>query len=457
MVNTVTRGAQWIIWAGQWPRGGTRCLGPHQLAWWLRSQGQDCQVIDFCQWLSSEELVELTELFIGPETRFMGISTVFMPESVPPNILRAQQEIIRARPQLTWLIGGPRSDSRDYHSLSGQRIQGKAEDRISELLGTALRFDICGLEHRWHRFDCVQPRECLPIELGRGCVFRCRFCAHENLGKPRWSYQRRGDLIAAEIQATHSEYAVSDWMFMDDTVNEDPERVQWLSELRRLTGIPDLTWVGYLRADLIDRRPEQRDQLRDSGLLSPFFGIETLHPRAAQSIGKGWSGREAQQSLPRLYEYWQRKIPLWTNWIIGLPGERESDLRNTLAYCRDNPWGMHRFVPLSLYTQRTDSGARSQFADQAAQWGYSIDNQGLWHTDTMNLGRAHELCLEFNQNVERQSTLSAWLLSDLRNSVTSYSELLGRPLRDQHSIRANFTQRFLKNYLRDLRQCSLER
>ena len=453
----MTGGAQWIIWAGQWPRGGTRCLGAHQLAWWLRTQGQDCQVIDFCQWMSSEELVKLTEMFIGANTRFMGISTVFMPESVPPNILRAQQQLLQAGPQLTWLIGGPRSDSQDYQSLQGLRIQGKAEDAVSELLGLKAKFDICGLEHRWHRFDCVQPRECLPIELGRGCVFRCRFCAHENLGKPRWSYQRRSELIREEIIDNYEKYGCRDLMFMDDTVNEDPQRVQWLSTLRRDTGIQDLTWVGYLRADIIDRRPEQRDQLRDSGLLSPFFGIETLNPRAAQSIGKGWSGRAARSSLPKLYEYWQKKIPLWTNWIIGLPGEQESDLRNTLAYCLDNPWGMHRFVPLSLYTQRTDSAARSEFADSAEQWGYSIDSRGLWHTETMNLGRAHELCIEFNSKLLHTNTLAAWQLSDLRNCRRDYSLLLGRSVKDIALIRAGFTKNFLADYKRDLERSAAER
>ena len=63
-----------IFWTGIWPNWRSRPIGTYQLSHWLRMNNVESQVIDFCQWHSSEELVSLTTLFIGNKTKLIGIS-----------------------------------------------------------------------------------------------------------------------------------------------------------------------------------------------------------------------------------------------------------------------------------------------------------------------------------------------------------------------------------------------
>lgn len=431
----------------------SRAHGTYQLSHWLRSQGETCQVIDFCQWLTVDELVEMTLAVIGPDTEYVGISTTFFTEIVPDNVLKAQQRLLLEQPQIKWLVGGPRADSESYQALAGHRIVGKAEDQLSAMLGLdGDKFDIKTLAHRFSEFDCIQPGEILGIELGRGCIFRCRFCAHDNLGKPKYSYQRHQALVEEEMQYNFQQWGTTSYYYLDDTVNEDQDKVRWLSTLPEKTGIKDLAWVGYLRADLIARFPDSRDWLRQSGLVSPFFGIETLHAGAAKSIGKGWSGKEAAGFLPSLYEYWQREIPFTSNFIVGLPGETESDLRNTLAWALDNPMGSHKFVPLGLYARRTDSGPRSEFNDDSQKWGYIMINEpgSTWVSPTMDDRQARRLSQEFNGRLKSVNTLSGWLLYDYHNVEKDLDYLKKIKTSDSlaaETIQRRFRRGFLARYI----------
>jgi hypothetical protein len=84
-----------IFWTGIWPRWYSRPIGTYQLAHWLRINNIESQVIDFCQWHSTDELVSLTSLFISSKTKFIGISTAFWSDNQIPNNIRDSMSIIK--------------------------------------------------------------------------------------------------------------------------------------------------------------------------------------------------------------------------------------------------------------------------------------------------------------------------------------------------------------------------
>ena len=146
-----------IFWTGIWPQWYSRPIGTYQLAHWLRTHNVESQVIDFCQWHSSQELLLLTKLFIGKKTKFIGISTAFWSDNiVPKNILEAITTIRTEYPHIQFIFGGPRADNDAVREL-GITIVGEGEDQLLQLIkghNLSKKFDITSLDHRFSEKDC---------------------------------------------------------------------------------------------------------------------------------------------------------------------------------------------------------------------------------------------------------------------------------------------------------------
>lgn len=411
---------QIIFWTGIWPNNCTRPIGVYQLSHWLRKHNINCQVIDFCQWYSPEELVELTTHFITSKTKYIGISTAFWINSViPPNIIEACKLVKKEFPEIKLVFGGPRADSSNVREIADLILLGEAENSLLNLLKghnlNSQHFDITKLDHRFVEQDCIVDGEILPIELGRGCIFKCKFCGHHNIGKSKHTYQRNSDLIKEEITYNYKHFKTSQYMFLDDTVNEDVDKVKMLADIPNETGVP-LEWVGYLRADLLWSFPDTPHLLKQSGLKSCFFGIETFHKQAANAIGKGWSSTHGKTYLPKLYnDIWEGDINIWCNFIVGLPGETINDLDETLQWCKNNQIGHHQFTPLSLYSSRTDNGPKSEFTNNYMNYGYRLDSNNQWFNKVMSESVALKISENINSVLYKTNRLSCWLLADVIN------------------------------------------
>lgn len=404
-----------IFWTGIWPHWCSRPIGTYQLAHWLRTHRIESQIIDFCQWHSADELVSLTKLFIGNKTKFIGVSTSFWSdERVPFNIQRAITVIKNEYPHIQFVFGGARADSDAIKPL-GFTLVGEAENSLLNLIkghNISLLFDITKLEHRFSDNDCIIRGEVLPIELGRGCIFKCKFCGHHNLGKLKHTYQRPIQFIENEISYNYEKFKTTHYHFLDDTVNEDPVKVKNLSAIPNNTGV-DIKWNGYLRLDLLARYPDTVEQLATSGMKSCFFGVETFHPEASRKIGKGWNGKHAKDFLPRLHkEFWNGDINIWANFIVGLPNESASNIEESFNWCINNPIGHYQFVPLSLYIHRSDSGSVSDFNKNYKNYGYSIDQNNNWFNQHMSQQEAGDICIDYNKKLIPYNKLSSWSLFD---------------------------------------------
>lgn len=398
----------------------TRAISCYQLKHWLSHFGFKSQVIDYCQILTADDVMELLEQFISPETFAIGVSTSFWPfgKTVPPVLQETIRRIREKWPQIKIISGG----ARKTHSpeFFDKHFVGESENQLltwcQEQTGkTALsafnkKFDITSLNHRFDETDAILEDEALPLELGRGCIFKCKFCAHQNLGKPKFTYQRHFDLIVDEIKYNHDMFGTTKYMLLDDTVNEDLDKIKNLSTLSQRLGF-NIEWTGYLRADLVWARPGSSEMLQESGMCSCFFGVETFHPGAGKSIDKGWGSKHGKDYLPKLYhDLWQKKINIHVNMIAGLPTETMESLENSLEWARQNPIGFYRFLPLALYVDRDDTFASSEFTRNYEKYGYkNLDNQtGYWELDTMNCREATEFCAKSWAVLYPNNRISSW-------------------------------------------------
>ena len=437
-----------------------RAIGAYQVASHCRAHGISCQVIDFVDLFRINELEQILDQCINNNTLALGISTTFFfnpytqgkfvgakrdNDQTLPNELRALIVKLKEKyPQLKIIAGGANSFQLETDSLFNAVFHGYSEQSVVEYLqnskriwpkqgtvniidGKSSHFDITSLDHVWAQQDCILPNETLPIEISRGCIFKCKFCAYPLNGKKKFDYLRDPELIKAELIRNYQLYGTTNYFFTDDTFNDSTLKLQQLHEV--ITSLPfKIKFVTYLRLDLLQAHPEQIVLLKEMGLGSAFFGIETLNHNSGKSIGKGMRPELVKEFLLDLYyKHWNSEIPFTCSFIIGLPGETIESVEQTKEWCDTTPFN-DLWFPLYI---KTDGHYLSEFDASYKEYGYKLDDNQNWFTEIMTYQQALDLAERFNNaGIYNSNTPSSWFLFGLLSYGFSINELKGQRIQD---------------------------
>ncbi len=462
-----------------------RSLGAYQLAHFLREHGYSVQVIDFTDYMSGEELLSTTKQFVSEKTLAIGISTTFYTvndtknkfinndndkyefSTLPENILSTINHLKEEFPQLKIVAGGAKSEAASNIPVIDTVIHGYAEDRFLDYLNNLPTnskhkkaktfqiqsenscprvistdplnklFSIEKLSHRFTKQDCILPGETLPLEVSRGCIFKCSFCAFPLNGKSKLDYLRDPELIKDELIHNYENFGTTNYFLSDDTFNDSTEKLYRLHKV--ITSLPfKINFVTYLRLDLLNAHKEQISLLKEMGLASPFFGIESLNQKSASVIGKGMNVDKSKEFLLDLYyNHWKEEIPITCSFIIGLPYETKETIQNTYDWVRNTPINSI-FFPLALTHK---SFYKSEFDTNHAKYGYTMDvDTGYWENENFTFKEATDLAESYNQELMRKNDYpSSWFLITLLNHGYTLEE-------------AKKTQNSQLNYNRILRE-----
>ena len=389
-----------------------RYLGPYQLGYYLEENGYEYQVIDFTvsgptKMMTVQEVVNFTEQFITPKTKVIGLSSTFFyipgsqrnSSNFPDNLIEAM-EIVRTKyPYLKFVLGGNKAETygTEITNLFDAIVVGLAEDVMLELMhyyaGTGpepvarrilphktkfyysddvvdKKFNIQHSRHRWNQKDCIIPGESLPLEVSRGCIFKCKFCQYPLLGRSKYDYTRSPECLKDELINNYEKWGTTNYYILDDTFNDTVQKIKDFRDMT-LTLPFKIKYSTYLRADLLQRFPETIPWLKESGLVGAHFGLETMHPEASKAIGKGWSGTKAKEFLPWLiHEAWNDEVAIHMSLISGLPGETTESLIETANWLNDNNFISWNFKPLGI-TKSDTRIFNSEFSKEAEEWGFT--------------------------------------------------------------------------------------
>jgi len=411
------KGKDIIIWTGIPKRLPQKVIGAYQVAHWVRQHGYTAQVIDHIHRWDTETIVSMTEHFIGTETVAVGLSATFMftvgetvsykdsdiPEAAFPRAIA----VLKAKyPKIKFILGGAsvRLDLYEHSDLFDIKLGGFGEETIIDTMaklktgGIHKRppdiFDITKASHRWHSDDIIQPGEALPIEIGRGCIFKCKFCRYRLTGKAKGTYLRSMDCIKEEILDNYEKFGTTRYFLLDDTFNEDVDKITaWYKMSQSLPFKIEST--AYTRADLVWSTPETAHMLQEGGLVSTFLGIESFHPKASMAVGKGWMGKHGKTWLPHLKDdLWKGQMSITMGFIVGLPGEPVDSMYESQKWLVDNKINSWRFRTLQITPNAQDYDDVSEFERDVAKYGYSFpyaDDPNKWKTDIMDKNRANEI------------------------------------------------------------------
>jgi len=174
--------------------------------------------------------------------------------------------------------------------------------------------------------DIVHHAETLPIEISRGCIFRCKFCAFPMNGKSKGEWVKHTDILLDELKRNYEEHGVTSYIVSDDTYNDSADKVKALYD-EVYSKLPfKISFTAYIRLDLMMRYPETIDYLKESGLTSALFGIETINHESAKAIGKGVDPILQFEFVKELKNNQFKNISTHSGIIIGLPKDRPDEM-----------------------------------------------------------------------------------------------------------------------------------
>jgi radical SAM superfamily enzyme YgiQ (UPF0313 family) len=309
-------------------------------------------------------------------------------------------------------------------------------------------YDISKCGMRYEENDFILPGESLPLELSRGCIFKCKFCQYPNIGKDKDDFNKSMDLIRDNLIYHYEKFGVTRYHLTDDTLNSHRERTRQFYEMAKTLPFK-IEYIGYVRIDLLDIWPEQQDILPESGMSSCHFGIESLDPESCKIIGKGWGAKNYKHWLVKIKNHWGNKVIINCSLIAGLGKETPKDWESTYNWFMDSGIDDYFYAPLHLdYNLQS-----SEFERNAEKYGYKWLNPTLyplrWVSNYTNSYQAKLWCESMiKDEYTRKKIPSVWNYSSYRNQGFTREEILKSNYFDlnKHRIKNKMTEKFVNSY-----------
>lgn len=405
-------------------------LGAFKIASVLRKRGYKTVVINHLAKFSLEELKNLLEITISDRTKLIGISNTFIktvdyknlaPNDILPQGKHAEEELIsfikQKNKKVKIALGGAKTTPHFSNKKVDYVFMGFSEVSIVNLLDhlssdislnnsykningitiiddrTAKSYNFCGDEMIWEKSDIVNHKV-LPIEIGRGCIFKCKFCSYPLNGKKKLDYIKNVEIIYSELLTNYLNFGIEHYFIVDDTFNDSVEKLEQIRKaVIRLPFKPKF-WC-YARLDLICSKPEMLELMYDIGIRAFYFGIETLNEKTGRIIGKGYN----RQKQIAMIKYIREKYPDVTmhgSFIMGLPEESLSSINETINQLENGLIQLNSWMMKPLYLRiDTSIGFLSELDINYKQYGYEFigtqDKYIIWKNEHIDFHRADQL------------------------------------------------------------------
>lgn len=441
-----------------------RGLGAYRIASELQKHGYDAVVIDYIQYMSTEEIINAISKVLTKDTLWLGYSSsFFIMRKVDSSPLSPIEKMYQSTPyrQITKIYDYVKSNSKAKIVFGGSfalisqadpevdyYVTGYGDvstvDLTNYLAGKKDKLEHCeenyidgkkcyvidsgkypeplmnSLQTSWHDKNVnLLPGESVPLEFARGCIFKCKFCSYPLLGKKKGTYIRDMQEVRDEILELWETKGTDSYYITDDTFNDDNDKMEQFHKL--FTSLPfKPKFTAFLRLDLIDRFPHQADLLLDAGLVGNFFGIETLNHKSAKAIGKGLHPERVKERLHWVRDKWKGKVNIGTAFIFGLPYDDEKYFQELWDYVHspDYPAQNTSFNALFM-TDKTKSNYpyQSEFSMNPEIYGYTFDANGWVHKEQ---GLDFKMCTEI-ANKFHESLMPTTYIADFQ--MISYLSL----------------------------------
>jgi hypothetical protein len=439
-----------------------RSIGAYQVANVLRDINVTANVVDFFPYLffyKYEKLLKIIDNLVNKETLWVGFSSTFFdsylaskdhPLRNNDGIQHFVNYIKQKNDKIKFILGGATSWKKEFPGIIDFYVEGYADDSIVQLTKylqgtnpffmfkndsvssdrTAINFNFSDYNFKWSDDDKIKHNEVLPIEISRGCIFKCSYCSYPLNGKKKLDFIKNPNILYDHFIENYERFGVTSYMYTDDTHNDSLEKLEYLYN-NVYSRLPfKISFSTYLRLDLIRAHPQMIPLLKDSGLATCFFGIESLNYESNKTVGKGLKPEKTIETLYKLREEWPN-VFTQGGFIIGLPNETVNTADKWLELVTDPKFPLNHITtnPLHLFKNQGENGYWfNDIEKHPEKYGYTfssndewISNTGMTKQDAIDL-KAQYVNRMLNKN-KKISWLTKWRLQNLEISADKYSQM----------------------------------
>jgi radical SAM superfamily enzyme YgiQ (UPF0313 family) len=481
---------QIILFTGSTFDHSIRSIGAYQIASRLRHQGYIVQVIDQFPLIFNKDdlLLEILKYYVSNETLWIGFSSTFFDNNTvisaaqrsiysetvnfsTEKIDKIKSVVYSISPRCKFVLGGAKAASLRLPGFIDYYVEGYADDSVISLTKyiegknpflqfdinmdnsksivndrAAAAFDFSNYKFSWHSSDHISPGEALPIEISRGCIFKCAFCTYPLNGKKKLDYIKSPEILREEFNRNYELFGTTNYIYSDDTHNDSVEKLEILYDKVYSKLNFKISFGAYLRLDLLRAHPHTIDLLKDSGLTSCFFGIESLNYSANKSIGKGIKTDQIVDTLEILQDKW-KNIFKDSGFIVGLPNDSEEDVCNWLDIVTSDDFPLDRISlsPLRIYPSSTSVWS-NLIEKNPQEYGYKFNSSIEWiNNKGLSRKTASHIVNQYNKLLKNKTKLS-WVTSATvpSNLGITKEEFLKLPEADIIQLKNKNTNEYLR-------------
>jgi radical SAM superfamily enzyme YgiQ (UPF0313 family) len=190
--------------------------------------------------------------------------------------------------------------------------------------------------------------------VSRGCPYHCAFCAVKSTMGTRYRIKAPRKVVD-EMEFLRDNFNVDGIWFKDSILNLKKTWVQeFCTEIKRRN--LNMLWQCNTRVDLVNE-----DEIRlmaQCGLIQLDLGIESGSIRSLKVLKKGYTIEQIQKAVAVARKY----LKVAGFFMIGIPGETESDIDETFKLARSlklERYSFSIFIPLpgsDLYDRLSSEG-----------------------------------------------------------------------------------------------------
>lgn len=182
----------------------------------------------------------------------------------------------------------------------------------------------------------------LDMLMGRGCVYKCSFCAYNSLSAVRFYTE---EYLVEQMEYMYSEFGNQGIYFTDSTIGNNRKLIRKMCELILKKGIQKkLEWYANIRPNQVSE--ELLKLMWAAGCRYLYYGFESGSQRVLDLMNKKCDV-SANYTAVRLHD--KLNFPYHASMLLGYPGEKEEDINKTrefLEISRPPSIGINWYVPL---------------------------------------------------------------------------------------------------------------
>ena len=174
------------------------------------------------------------------------------------------------------------------------------------------------------------------IMTTRGCPFRCTFCCRAVFGNN--CRFRSPENVVDELEILFKDFGAKEVRIWDDTFNADPKRAIDICEeiIKRKLNI---SWTCLARVNFA--KQEVLEAMKKAGCWQISYGVESGNEQVLKNIKKGITLEMVREAIKATKKAGIASLGFF---ILGLPGDTEKTMRQTIDFAKELPLDAANFT-----------------------------------------------------------------------------------------------------------------